>query len=108
MAGIRDSVIVETQPGRIEAVILAPHDPAAETPGEGAGEPAAVDRSIIDRAVKTANSTLAVHQRVAGWRLWPDDDFPRTHTFKVKRDQVRAWVGAAAPLPVREEAAPSR
>ena len=26
------------------------------------------------------------NQRIAGWRLWPDEDFPRTHTLKIKRD----------------------
>jgi len=49
-----------------------------------------------------ANQTLAVHQRVAGWRLWPDADFPRTHTLKVKRDLVRTWAAVDEPLPVRQ------
>jgi hypothetical protein len=40
---------------------------------------------------------------VAAWRLWPDADFPRTHTFKVQRDRVRAWAAIDEPLPVREE-----
>jgi hypothetical protein len=44
-----------------------------------------------------------VHQRVASWRLWPDADFPRTHTFKVQRDRVRSWAVIDVPLPVREE-----
>jgi long-chain acyl-CoA synthetase len=44
--------------------------------------------------VKAANGTLGPNQRIAGWRLWPESDFPRTHTLKVKRDLVRAWVGA--------------
>jgi long-chain acyl-CoA synthetase len=44
--------------------------------------------------VKAANATLGPNQRVAGWRLWPESDFPRTHTLKVKRDLVRAWAGA--------------
>ena len=52
--------------------------------------------------MKAANATLAVHARVAAWRFWPDVDFPRTHTLKVKRDQVRAWAAVAAPLPVTE------
>ena len=44
----------------------------------------------IDAAVKAANATLGPNQRIAGWRLWPEEDFPRTHTLKVKRDPVRA------------------
>jgi hypothetical protein len=60
----------------------------------------AVIRAEIEAAIRVANRTLAVHQRVAGWRLWPDADFPRTHTLKVKRDQIRVWAAVEAPLPV--------
>ncbi len=56
----------------------------------------------IDASVKAANQRLAVHQRIAGWRLWPDADFPRTHTLKVKRDVIRAWAAVDEPLPVRQ------
>jgi hypothetical protein len=59
-------------------------------------------RLEIDAAVRAANATLAVHARVAAWRLWPDEDFPRTLTLKVKRDQVRAWAAVSSPLPVTE------
>jgi long-chain acyl-CoA synthetase len=97
-AGVRDAVIVEAKPGRIEAVVLRERDDA---PGAGA-DTDADGRSAIGAAVKAANASLAVHQRVAGFRIWPDDDFPRTHTLKVKRDEIRSWVGAEAALPVRE------
>jgi hypothetical protein len=49
-----------------------------------------------------------VHQRIAAWRFWPEGDFPRTHTLKVKRDPVRERIGGEAPLQVREEAAARR
>ncbi len=109
-AGLRDAVVVESRPGRIEAVVLAPGPPVLPQPGEPAdatrapeiGDPAAV-RAEIETAVRAANRTLAVHQRVAAWRLWPDADFPRTHTFKVQRDRVRIWAVTDEPLPVREE-----
>jgi len=109
-AGIRDAVVVEPRPGRIEAVVLAPGSPVLPNPGEPAdatrapeiGDPAKV-RAAIEAAVRAANRTLAVHQRVVAWRLWPDADFPRTHTFKVQRDRVRAWAVVDEPLPVREE-----
>jgi long-chain acyl-CoA synthetase len=109
-AGIRDAVVVETQPGRIEAVVLAPGAPVLPQPGEPPDatrapeidDPAAV-RAEIDAAIRAANRTLAVHQRVVGWRLWADADFPRTHTFKVQRDRVRIWAVIDEPLPVREE-----
>jgi hypothetical protein len=37
---------------------------------------------------------LGPNQRIQGWRLWPDDDFPRTHTLKVRRDPIRTWAQA--------------
>jgi long-chain acyl-CoA synthetase len=100
IAGIRDSVVLETQPGRIEAIVLA--SSAAAGPPGVATEPAdpAALRERIDAAVKAANATLGPNQRIAGWRLWPEEDFPRTHTLKIKRAQVRAWVAVEAPLPV--------
>ncbi len=109
-AGIRDAVVVETRPGRIEAIVLAPGEPVLPQPGEPAdstrapqiGDPARL-RTSIDAAVRAANSTLGLHQRVDAWRLWPDADFPRTHTFKVQRDRVRTWAAVDQPLPVREE-----
>ncbi len=94
IAGIRDSVVLETEPGRIEAVVLgsATGPPGAGAVGAaGASEPAAV-RERLDAAVKAANATLGPNQRIAGWRLWPDDDFPRTHTYKIKRSQIAAWI----------------
>jgi long-chain acyl-CoA synthetase len=86
-AGIRDSVVVETEPGRIEAVLLAA---GAAEPGSAATDSAGL-RSRIDAAVKEANATLGPQQRIVGWRLWPDEDFPRTHTLKVRRDPIREW-----------------
>ena len=115
IAGIRDAVVLETQPGRIEAVVLPGEGPAAPRPAEeqrAAGERAAeedapvavgeAERARIEEAIKEANRSLGIHQRVEGWRIWPEADFPRTHTLKVKRDLVRAWVDADAPLKVRE------
>jgi long-chain acyl-CoA synthetase len=101
IAGIRDSVVLETQPGRIEAVILgsAAGAPGAAGGGEARADPGAV-RERIDAAVKAANATLGPNQRIAGWRLWPEEDFPRTHTLKIKRGQVRAWLAVDSPLPV--------
>jgi long-chain acyl-CoA synthetase len=75
-AGIRDAVVVETRPGRIEAVVLAANAPDAAT---------------TEAAVREANAALGPNQRVAAWRVWPEEDFPRTHTLKVRRDPVREW-----------------
>ncbi len=109
VAGIRDSVILETRPGRIEAIVLAPGThglpQGGDLPGAapaGITDDSAAVRSAVDSAVKAANTTLGPNQRIAGWRLWPDADFPRTHTLKVKRDRIRAWATVEAPLPVQE------
>jgi len=83
IAGLRDTVVVETEPGRIEAVVLR------GSAGDGRDE--AATKAAVDAAVRAANATLGPNQRMAGWRVWPDDDFPRTHTLKVRRDPVRAW-----------------
>jgi long-chain acyl-CoA synthetase len=96
VAGIRDSVVLETRPGRIEAILLAPGTHGAPGATDAGGpDDASVDpsgvRARIDAAVRTANGALGANQHIAGWRLWPDQDFPRTHTLKVKRDRVRAW-----------------
>ena len=97
IAGIRDSVVLETAPGRIEAVVLGS---SAGVPGVVGGSEPAAAHERLDAAVKAANGTLGPNQRIAGWRLWPEEDFPRTHTLKVKRAQVRTWVAADTPLPV--------
>jgi long-chain acyl-CoA synthetase len=63
--------------------------------------------SEIERIVRAANADLAVHHRIAGWRLWPEPDFPRTHSLKVRRVPVQAWVGADVPLALQEAGAGS-
>jgi long-chain acyl-CoA synthetase len=90
IAGIRESVVVETSPGRVEAIVL-PADPNEEPEAAHAR---------IGAAVKAANGRLGPNQRVAAWRVWHGDDFPRTHTRKVRRDQVRRWAVVEAALPV--------
>ena len=92
-AGLGDTVVVETEPGRIEAIILD------ATPDERRQAQSA----RIDAAVRAANATLTAHERVDGWRIWPEADFPRTLTDKIRRDPVRAWAASdAVPIPVRE------
>lgn len=38
--------------------------------------------------VAKANERLGEHQRVGGFTVWPEDDLPRTHTLKVKKQEV--------------------
>jgi long-chain acyl-CoA synthetase len=91
IAGLRDAVVVETAPGRIEAVVLGLPEEAPDAL-----------RERVDAAVKSANRTLGPNQRVVGWRLWSDEDFPRTHTLKIKRDPVRRWAAAGTASIVRD------
>jgi long-chain acyl-CoA synthetase len=104
--GISQAVVLETEPGRIEAVVLPP----GSVPILRADQQAANDREAddelhaeIEARVKAANADLSMHQRIAGWRLWPERDFPRTHTLKIRRNEVRAWAGDEVALQVREQ-----
>src|SRR5919199_5168758 len=45
-----------------------------------------------DAIISAANARLAPHQHVRGYTVWAGDDFPRTHTLKVRRDAVLAAV----------------
>ncbi|HYB00032.1 MAG TPA: AMP-binding protein [Ktedonobacteraceae bacterium] len=38
--------------------------------------------------VQLANRQLASQQQIRGYTIWPEQDFPRTHTLKVKRPEV--------------------
>lgn len=103
--GLGQAVVLETKPGRIEAVVLPP----GSVPILRADQQAANDREVddqlraeIDAIIKATNADLSMQQRIQGWRLWPERDFPRTHTLKIRRNEVREWVGSEAPLQVRE------
>ncbi len=65
----------------------------------GGPQPAAAllmgDDSKAEAAVTSANSTLADYQQIRRWLLWPDADFPRTSTGKVKRNEVAARAALA-------------
>jgi len=73
---IRHAVVLEAQPGQLAAILVT--------------ETQATD-DAIDGAVRAANASLATHQRVRRWRRWPEADFPRTHTLKVRRNLVAEW-----------------
>jgi acyl-coenzyme A synthetase/AMP-(fatty) acid ligase len=59
-------------------------------------------RADIERIVRDANKAMGSHQRIDAWRLWPEPDFPRTHTLKIRRDDVRDWAAVDIPLQVRD------
>jgi long-chain acyl-CoA synthetase len=71
--GVVDAVVLgrETADGEeVHAVLLL----------RGGADPA--------RTIAAVNEKLAPYQRVLGWNVWPDPDFPRTALMKVRRDEV--------------------
>lgn len=70
------AVLIEAEPGRLVAILL----PAG-----------AADDDALEAAVKRANASLSPQQRVRRWVRWEQADFPRTHTLKVRREEVKAW-----------------
>jgi long-chain acyl-CoA synthetase len=86
--GLVEPVVYGAESGRIAMTYregVAFSDPPAD-------EPAA-----LASAVRAANRRLADHQRVAGRAAYPEADFPRTHTRKVRRSEVAARM-AGVPL----------
>jgi len=47
-------------------------------------------------AVANANRELAAHQQIRYWFIWPEADFPRTSTQKVRKPAVATWVRSQA------------
>ena len=43
------------------------------------------DPDMAQEAVAWTNGQLAEQQRIRGFTVWPEEDFPRTHTLKVKK-----------------------
>lgn len=88
--GVTDAVVLGISEGpdvRLHAVLL-------EEPGAGAA------------AVKAANEKLDARQQVFAWTAWPQEDFPRTHTLKVKRNLVADYVESRGPQqPVSQQVA---
>ena len=108
--GLAQAVVLETERGRIEAVVLSPDAPAMITASSRAPEPpstpeeVAVLRARIEPLIKQANARLGQQQRLSDFRLWPEADFPRTHTLKIRRAEVQKWAGGDVPLALRETA----
>ncbi len=85
--GIIDAVVVGlAREGdvRVHAVLVEEH------PGAAA------------EAVRAANSCLDARQQIMGFTIWPEEDFPRTHTLKVRKNLVVDYLEGQ-----RESAPPS-
>lgn len=46
------------------------------------------DPTQAKTAIQRANKQLASHQQVRGFTIWPQEDFPRTYTLKVRRPEL--------------------
>ncbi|HET6342628.1 MAG TPA: 1-acyl-sn-glycerol-3-phosphate acyltransferase, partial [Gemmatimonadota bacterium] len=80
--GIHDAVVLERpwgERGVVSAVLAA----------EPGADPTA--------AVRAANQDLPDAARVRSWHVWPDPDFPRTRTGKVRRPPIQEWLAGRAP-----------
>ena len=42
--------------------------------------------------IEQANKKLQSHQKIIDWSIWPEADFPRSATRKVKKEPVIEWV----------------
>jgi long-chain acyl-CoA synthetase len=85
--GLVEPVVFEAAPGRIA---MAYREGAAFS-DQPADEPAA-----LATAVRAANRRLADHQRITGRAPFPEPDFPRTHTRKVRRGAVAERMAGVA------------
>ncbi len=79
---VRDATVVGLQPGggelTVHAVLLLDDPTQAED------------------VVRTANALLSGSQQIRTHSIWDEDDFPRTHTLKVKRREVLAHLMSEA------------
>ncbi len=108
--GRKKSVIVTANgmnvyPEDVEAALVAEHEiessVVVEIEGPNGPEPAAAlilkdTTSDPAEAVERANSRLAEYQQIRTWIVWPDRDFPRTATQKVRTPLVAEFVRARA------------
>jgi long-chain acyl-CoA synthetase len=77
--GLVEPVVYEAEPGRIAM---------AYREGTAFSDPPAHEPAALATAVRAANRRLADHQRITGRAPFPEADFPRTHTRKVRRSAV--------------------
>jgi len=87
--------VLRHQPGVAEAVVLGLKD------GTDVRLHAVIAESVpgsSPAAVRGANEKLDDRQQLFTWTVWPEEDFPRTHTLKVIRRKVQDFVEGQAPV----------
>ncbi|MCU0294071.1 MAG: AMP-binding protein, partial [Thermoanaerobaculaceae bacterium] len=77
--GLVEPVVYAAETGRIAM---------AYREGAAFSDPPTDEAAALASAVRAANRRLADHQRVVGRAAYPEADFPRTHTRKVRRSAV--------------------
>jgi long-chain acyl-CoA synthetase len=83
---VRDVAVVghERSPGDLQVhAVLILHD--------------ATDAADV---VRKANAQLGGHQQIRGFTVWPEDEFPRTPSLKVKKADIVVWLGDTAAVPI--------
>jgi long-chain acyl-CoA synthetase len=94
--GLVEPVVYESEPGRL-AVTYRGGAAFGVPAADGASSKSAVNEaSAVATAVRAANGRLAAHQRITGRAPYPDPDFPRTHTRKVRRGAVAERMAGVA------------
>jgi long-chain acyl-CoA synthetase len=79
--------VLRKQPGVRDCVVIA-------QPRDGNAEPLAAlllqepGDEVAGRVIEDANRSLAEHQKIRSWVIWPESDFPRTPTGKPKLAQI--------------------
>ncbi len=67
------------------------------------------DPAQAEAVVRDANAHLGAHQQIRGVTIWPDEDFPRTPTLKVKKrmvlDRLAELENGSGPAQHHEQAA---
>ena len=87
--------VLRRQPGVSDAVALGLRD------GSEVRVHAVIAESELGaaaQAVKAANAVMDDRQQVLAFSVWPDEDFPRTHTLKVRRPLVEEFVASRKPM----------
>lgn len=63
-----------------------------------------LEEKQIDTLVAGVNGNLATYQRIGGWSVWSEDDFPRSATRKIKKEVILEFLkGGVAHAPVQGE-----
>jgi len=76
--GVKDSCVLGLEEGgdiRIHAVLLMDKSRQWNT-------------EAVRPIIESVNQQLQPHQQIRRYSLWPHEDFPRTHTLKIKRTPV--------------------